>query len=138
MAESFQQIKFLCWGLILFIGLIGILNIINTVYTNIHTRIQEIGMQRAIGMSRESLFKVFLWEGVYYGLIASVIGSAAGYICTVFTEAAVTDSIQWAAVPVIPMLESAVLSTGACILATCIPLGRISGMSIVDSIETIE
>ncbi len=136
--ESEAQIHLLAWGLILFIGLIGILNIVNTVYTNIHTRVSEIGMQRAIGMSRESLFKVFLWEGVYYGLIASVIGSVAGYICTVFTEAAVTDSIQWAAVPVIPMLESAVLSTGACILATCIPLRRISRMSIVDSIETIE
>ena len=27
------------------------LNIINTVYSNIHTRVGEIGMQRAIGMS---------------------------------------------------------------------------------------
>ena len=41
----------LAWGLILFIGLIGVLNIINTVYTNIHTRIAEIGTQRAVGMS---------------------------------------------------------------------------------------
>ncbi len=38
----------LCQVLILFIG---ILNIINTVYSNIHTRIGEIGMQRAIGIS---------------------------------------------------------------------------------------
>ncbi len=51
LAESFEQIRLLCWGLILFIGLIGILNIINTVYTNIHTRIHEIGMQHAVGMS---------------------------------------------------------------------------------------
>ncbi len=63
--ESFKQIKTLCWGLIFFIGLIGILNIINTVYSNIHTRIVEIGMQRAIGMSIDSLYKTFLWEGVY-------------------------------------------------------------------------
>ena len=44
-AESFAQINMLCWGLILFIGFIGVLNIINTVYTNIHTRVSEIGMQ---------------------------------------------------------------------------------------------
>ena len=36
--ESFAQIHLLAWGLILFVGLIGVLNIINTVYTNIHTR----------------------------------------------------------------------------------------------------
>ena len=50
-------------GLILFVGLIGVLNIINTVYTNIHTRKKEIGTQRAIGMSLKSLYKTFLWEG---------------------------------------------------------------------------
>ena len=31
-------------------------------------------MQRAIGMSAASLYKTFLWEGAYYGIIASVIG----------------------------------------------------------------
>lgn len=67
MAESFKQIKMLCWVLIIFIGMIGILNIINTVYSNIHTRINEIGVQRAIGMSATSLYKTFLWEGAYYG-----------------------------------------------------------------------
>ena len=45
LTESFEQIRLLAWGLILFVALIGLLNIINTVYTNIHTRIAEIGMQ---------------------------------------------------------------------------------------------
>lgn len=118
--------------------LIGLLNIINTVYTNIHTRIAEIGMQRAIGMSAGSLFKVFLWEGAYYGLFAAVIGSVAGYICTIFVEAATTDTIQLVAVPVIPIAEATVLAIGACLAATCIPLRRISKMNIVESIEVVE
>ena len=136
--ESFAQIQLLAWGLILFVALIGLLNIVNTVYTNIHIRVTEIGMQRAIGMSAGSLFKVFLWEGAYFGMIAAVIGSIAGYICTIFVEAARTDVLQLVAVPVIPILEAAVLAIAACLLATCIPLRRISKMSIVDSIETVE
>ena len=136
--ESFAQTRFLAWGLILFVGLIGLLNIINTVYTNIHTRVAEIGMQRAIGMSTGSLFKVFLWEGAYYGMIAAVIGSIAGYICTIFVEAAISDELRLVAMPVLPMLEAAVLARAACLLATCIPLRRISRLSIVDSIETVE
>ena len=122
----------------MFVGLIGLLNIINTVYTNIHTRVTEIGMQRAIGMSTGSLFKVFLWEGAYYGMIAAVIGSIAGYICTIFVEAAISDELRLVALPVLPMLEAAVLAIAACLLATCIPLRRISRLSIVDSIETVE
>lgn len=136
--ESFAQIQMLAWGLILFIGLIGILNIINTVYTNIHTRVTEIGMQRAIGMSIGSLYKTFLWEGAYYGIIATVIGSVLGYICTIFIEAATSDTLQLVAIPVLPIAESALLAIGACLLATAIPLRKFSNMSIVDSIETIE
>ena len=136
--ESFAQIQMLAWGLILFVGLIGILNIINTVYTNIHTRVTEIGMQRAIGMSASSLYKTFLWEGAYYGITASVIGSILGYICTIFIEAATSDTIQLVAIPVVSILEATLLAVGACLLATAIPLRKISNMSIVDSIETIE
>ena len=136
--ESEAQIRLLAWGLILFIGLIGILNIINTVYTNIHTRITEIGIQRAMGMSVGSLFRVFLWEGFYYGRNAAVIGSIAGYLGTVFVEAGATDTIRLTAVPVVPIACASLLSIGACILATCIPLKKISRMSIVESIEAVE
>lgn len=136
--ESYQQIKLLAWGLILFIGLIGVLNIINTVYTNIHTRITEIGIQRAIGMSAESLYKTFLWEGAYYGIIAAVIGAGTGYICTVFVMAATTDKLGLVAIPIVPILEAALISILACLIATCIPLKRIARMSIVKSIETVE
>ena len=136
--ESFAQIQMLAWGLILFVGLIGILNIINTVYTNIHTRVTEIGMQRAIGMSALSMYKSFFWEGAYYGIIASVIGSILGYVCTIFIKAATSDTIQFVAIPVLPIMEAAFLAVGACLLATAIPLRKMSKMSIVDSIETVE
>lgn len=138
LAESYEQIRLLCWGLILFIGLIGVLNIINTVYTNIHTRTGEIGMQRAIGMSIGSLYKTFLWEGAYYGLIASGLGAVGGYICTVFVEAATSDSLRLVAVPVVPILAATAISVAACLAATAIPLRAIGSKSVVDAIETAE
>lgn len=136
--ESYQQIKLLAWGLILFIGLIGLLNIINTTYTNIHTRVNEIGMQRAIGMSTASLYKTFLWEGAYYGIIAGVIGAITGYICTIFVEAAATDKLAFVAFPIIPIFQATVVSIAACLIAACLPLRQIAKMSIVDSIDTVE
>lgn len=138
MAESFEQIKMLCWVLIIFIGMIGILNIINTVYSNIHTRVNEIGVQRAIGMSAASLYKTFLWEGAYYGIFASLIGAVLGYICCIFVNAAQTDTLQLISIPVLSIAEAAIISILACLLATAIPLRKISKMSIVDSIETVE
>lgn len=138
LAESFAQINMLCWGLILFIGLIGVLNIINTVYTNIHTRVSEIGMQRAIGMSKTSLYKTFLWEGAYYGLIASVFGGLLGYICSVFIEATVNNTLQFGTVPIVSILEAATVSVAACLAATAIPLRSIAKADIVKSIVAID
>lgn len=136
--ESEAQIKLLGWGLILFIGLIGILNIVNTVYTNIHTRIGEIGVQRAIGMDAGSLYKTFLWEGGYYGLIAAAIGCVAGYLCSLLVGAAATGELSLTSPPLAAMAESAGLSVLACLAATAIPLRKVANLSIVDSIETVE
>ena len=138
LAESFAQINMLCWGLILFIGLIGILNIFNTVYTNIHTRVSEIGMQRAIGMSKRSLYKTFLWEGAYYGVCSSAAGGMFGYICSVFIEAAVNDTLQFGLVPIIPILEATAVSIIACLIATSIPLRSIAKADIVNLIVKVE
>ncbi|WP_143316446.1 FtsX-like permease family protein [Clostridium sp. HBUAS56017] len=136
--ESCQQIKMLAWGLIIFIGLIGLLNIINTTYTNIHTRIDEIGMLRAIGMSSSSLYKTFLWEGVYYGIIASIVGSLAGYICAIFVQAATTEKIALVAIPIVSILEVTIISVISCLITTLIPLRKITRMSIVNSIDIVE
>ena len=134
---SYQQIKLLAWGLIFFIGLIGLLNIINTTYTNIHTRLGEIGMQRAIGMSTTSLYKTFLWEGAYYGLIASVIGAITGYICTVFIGAAAIEKLAFAAVPIIPIVQATFISVIACLIATCIPLSQIAKIALLIQLKLL-
>lgn len=133
--QSYEQINLLAWGLILFIGIIGLLNIINTTYTNIHTRIGEIGMLRAIGMSTAGLYRTFLWEGAYYSIIATAAGAVSGYICTIFVEAAVNEQIAFVMPPIIPILQAAVISILACLSTTAVPLWKIARMSIVDTIE---
>ena len=68
-------------------------------------------------------------------MIAAVVGSIVGYICTIFVDAADTGTIQLAAIPILPIVEAAVLSVGACLRATAMPLHSISKMNIVESIE---
>ena len=58
--------------------------------------------------------------------------------CCIFVGAAQTDALQLVAVPVVAILEAAIISIVACLLATAIPLHSIAKMSIVDSIETVE
>ncbi|MDD3369514.1 MAG: FtsX-like permease family protein [Lachnospiraceae bacterium] len=61
--------------LALVVGVIGILNFINSVLTSIVTRQQEFAMLEAIGMTRKQLTWMLILEGTYYAL--ATIGSAS-------------------------------------------------------------
>ena len=50
------------------IGLIGMLNFINSVLTNIVTRRKEFAMMEAIGMTKKQLLQMLILEGIYYAV----------------------------------------------------------------------
>ncbi|HBF8525497.1 TPA: ABC transporter permease [Clostridioides difficile] len=133
--ESFKQIEFLAWAVILFVGLIGTLNIINTTHTNINTRTNEIGVKRAIGMSNSSLYKMFLWEGVYYGIFAAIFGSIAGYASAIIINMATIEKLDFTNIPITSILQATIISILACIIATLIPLRKVKKMNIIDCID---
>ncbi|HBG5054190.1 TPA: ABC transporter permease [Clostridioides difficile] len=133
--ESFKQIEFLAWAVILFVGLIGTLNIINTTHTNINTRTNEIGVKRAIGMSNSSLYKMFLWEGVYYGIFAAIFGSIAGYVSAIIINMATMEKLDFTNIPITSILQATIISILACIIATLIPLRKVKKMNIIDCID---
>ncbi|HCJ2880700.1 TPA: ABC transporter permease, partial [Clostridioides difficile] len=133
--ESFKQIELLAWAVILFVGLIGTLNIINTTHTNINTRTNEIGVKRAIGMSNSSLYKMFLWEDVYYGIFAAILGSIAGYASAIIINMATIEKLDFTNIPITSILQATIISILACIIATLIPLRKVKKMNIIDCID---
>lgn len=89
-------------------------------------------------MSAGSLYRTFLWEGAYYGIYASLIGTVTGYLCSVVVGVARTDMLTLVAFPVMAVLEAALMAVAACLLATAVPLRAIARMDIVASIENVE
>ena len=132
-AVSFAQTRLLAWGVVLFLSFIGILNIINTVYTNLHTRMAEIGIQRAIGMSGTCL-----WEGAYYGIYAFLPGGILGCAGTFFLHAALKGSWEITAAPFLASAEAAVAAVAACLLAAAVPVRSVAGREIVRLTENTE
>ncbi len=72
-----------CYGLLFVFGLIGILNLINTIINSVHVRKKELGMLQAIGMSERQTMRMLQMEGLVYTagtlLLSLGIGSFAGY-----------------------------------------------------------
>ena len=50
---------------VMFIGVFGIINLLNTLITNILTRKRELGVLQAVGLSSKQLSKMLLIEGLF-------------------------------------------------------------------------
>ena len=65
-------------ALAVLIALIGILNFINAITTEIISRKREFAMLQSIGMTDDQLKKTLIWEGLNYILIACVVNFVLG------------------------------------------------------------
>jgi ABC-type lipoprotein release transport system permease subunit len=64
--------------LIFIVLLIAAVGIVNTILMSIYSRIREIGVLRAYGMTRREISRLFLLEGFAVGLVGSTLGVAVG------------------------------------------------------------
>ena len=55
---------------------IGFLGLINTVSSRIHSRQHEIGLLRSIGMTKGQIYRMFVYEGALFGVLASLFSIA--------------------------------------------------------------
>lgn len=82
--EEFEETRntvFLVGGILsLIIGMIGVLNFVNSMLTSILTRRQEFAMLQSVGMTTRQLRKMLITEGLAYtasaGLLSIMLGTA--------------------------------------------------------------
>lgn len=84
MMETFGNIINILNGILLLIALISVLvasvNIMNTMYTAVIERTQEIGVMKAIGATNRTILTIFVFESGFLGLIGGLIGVMLGYV----------------------------------------------------------
>lgn len=53
---------------------LGFLGLMNTVSNRIYNRMHEIGLLRCIGMTKGQIYRMFIYEAVVFGVLASLLG----------------------------------------------------------------
>ncbi|WMJ82055.1 FtsX-like permease family protein [Clostridium sp. MB40-C1] len=76
--NSMLQVKILMYGFVAVISLIGAVNIINTITTNLILRKKEIASLSALGMTYKNIRFMVLTEGILYGLYGCFYGAIIG------------------------------------------------------------
>ncbi|MEN8906958.1 MAG: ABC transporter permease, partial [Clostridiales bacterium] len=121
------------------VSIISILNIINTISTNLILRTQEISIYKAVGMTKFSIKKMTFFEALFYGINATIYGSiiAIGIVGLIFIKFNKIVEFEWdsSLLPLEHILIVGICSIGISILAGYIPLKRINDRAIMENIR---
>lgn len=100
--------------------LLGIINYINIILTNIAARRSEFAVMRCIGMTRKQLREMMIMEGAYYWSILQVLLLTAGESINVGTGMIIRNNLSYFLFT-FPYKEWLIISVITLILCVCIP-----------------
>lgn len=93
--EQFNMIIGLLTAIISFISsvalVVGGINVLNTMYTNVLERVNEISVMKAIGATNEDIRSLYLMESGLLGLLGSLIGFMMAFILAQFLSYVITN-----------------------------------------------
>lgn len=72
------MVEILLYGFVIVVSLIGSVNIVNTLTTNIILRRREFAILKSIGLTQKGLRKMIILEGLLYGIMGSIYGGIVG------------------------------------------------------------
>ncbi|MGL5693324.1 MAG: ABC transporter permease, partial [Peptostreptococcaceae bacterium] len=89
--ETYEMVIFvtktMAYSLVIIIGLIGFINLVNSMITSIVTRKKELGMLQAIGLTNKQLIKMLNIEASFYIISMLVgtltVGNIIGYVAVI-------------------------------------------------------
>lgn len=81
--KEMESILLIVGGVVaLILGLIGIINVTNTMITSLISRKVEFAMLESIGMTKNQLKKMIAFEGIYYIVLSSIVIIPLGFIAS--------------------------------------------------------
>jgi putative ABC transport system permease protein len=133
--EQINQLVMLVYALLVFAIVISLFGIANTLALSIHERTRELGMLRAIGMSRRQVRTMIRYEAVITALIGGILGLVLGIIFATLISQPLKDEGFTLSYPVISLVVLLVLAALAGVLAAILPARRASRLDVLESLQ---
>jgi putative ABC transport system permease protein len=115
---------------------IALLGITNTLALSIFERTREIGLLRAVGMSRRQVRRMVRWEAVIVSLFGALLGLTIGtFFGWAVVQASASIGITEFALPVGTLVIIFVLAGLAGIVAAVLPARRAARLNVLQAIQ---
>ena len=125
----------LLYGLLGLSVIISLFGVVNTLVLSVFERTRELGMLRAIGMTRSQIRRMIRHESIVTALIGAALGIAVGVFLSVLTTQALSDEGIVLAIPwtTIGVFVAATILAG--MLAAILPARRASRLNILAALQ---
>lgn len=135
--EMIDQILTVVYALLVLSVVIAVLGIVNTLALSVLERTRELGLLRAVGMSRRQVKRMVRIESVVVSLFGGLLGVGVGIgLGVLLQQALAEDGLTKLSVPVSQLLLFLVLAAIAGVLAAWVPARRASRLNVLQAIAT--
>ena len=132
--EEVNQLLGVVYALLALAVIVSLFGIVNTLALSIYERTRELGLMRAVGMSRRQVRRIVRYESVITALIGAVLGSLLGASFAVIMSRPLADEGFTLSIPVGTLLVLLVLAALAGVVAAIGPARRASRLDVLEAL----
>lgn len=138
--KSSMMVNLVGGGIAIILIIIGLLNFINVMVTNVNVRLKELAIMESIGMTKKQIIKMLTLEGAYYAgittLITCTLGMGVVYFIAQLTKQ-IADYAEFV-FPTIPLLSLITSIFAVCLIIPSIVYKYNSKSSVTERLREIE
>jgi putative ABC transport system permease protein len=133
--DQVNSLVSLFYALLAFAVLISLFGVANTLALSIHERTRELGMLRAIGMSRRQVRTMIRYEAVITALIGAILGMVLGLVFATVIAQPLKDEGFTLSYPIGSLIILLIFAAFAGVVAAIAPARRASRLDVLESLQ---
>jgi putative ABC transport system permease protein len=115
--------------------IVSLFGIVNTLVLTVFERTRELGMLRAIGMTRRQVRRMIRHESIVTALIGAALGIAVGVLLAALVTQALSDQGIVFAVPYMTLVVFVAVAILAGVVAAIFPARRASRLNVLEALQ---
>jgi putative ABC transport system permease protein len=123
------------YGLLGLSVIISLFGVVNTLVLSVFERTRELGMLRAVGMTRRQVRRMIRHESIVTAMIGAALGIAVGFFLAILTTHALSGEGFVLSIPWTTIMAFVIGTIVAGILAAVLPARRAARLNVLEALQ---